>query len=203
MHEDDIVVEVGANTGGSTILLSKLAKIVYSFEPSKINFTLLRVNTKSHPNIKIFNLALGREKGNASLMMQDRNRTPKVATMKGLLGARYGDFEVARIEPLDSIPFEQKPTKLILDCEGFEVEVLEGARNTISSLTGVMIETHNLSDGTRTIDSVRQELSRYASLFDIDDTFVDFEGMNWIVATAKCNVKDKFSPSRNSSSVKN
>ena len=42
----DVVIEVGARIGGGTLLLSSLAKHIYSFEPNPHSFRFLKAFTK-------------------------------------------------------------------------------------------------------------------------------------------------------------
>lgn len=61
-----VVVDIGANIGFHTILLSKLVESngkVYSFEPDKENFRFLKNNTKGRANISLNNLAVGNKNG--------------------------------------------------------------------------------------------------------------------------------------------
>ncbi len=57
----DVVVEIGANKGGGTLLLSMLVRWVYSFEPDKRNFRQVSTIAKMCPNVTAFNLGCGSE----------------------------------------------------------------------------------------------------------------------------------------------
>jgi FkbM family methyltransferase len=185
VKEDDIVVEVGANVGGGTILLSKLAKKVYAFEPFKINYTMLKVNTRKWANVVVFNIGLGSERALLPLNIADKNAPSYSASVKKIGGLSYGDSETIRLETLDDLMFESRPTALVIDCEGYECEVLRGAQKTIPKLKTILIETHTLSDGTETIGPVQRELSNYSDIFDSHETFTDPEGLKWVVVSHK------------------
>lgn len=185
VRADDVIIEVGANVGGGTLLLSRLARMVYSFEPLKYSYAMLKLNTRKCQNVKTFNVGLGNEKGFRVVYMMDSISTSKVASLKKISGYEYEHTEKVRLERLDDVTFETRPTGLIMDCEGYEREALEGARKTLPELKKVLIETHILSNGTKTLSEVKHELSRYSDIFDIDDSFVDSQKMSWIVAKAK------------------
>jgi FkbM family methyltransferase len=137
----DVVIEVGAYHGGSTLELSKLAKYVYSFEPSPVNFKVLRHVTKGLANVSIYPLALGRQVGVARLRVPSKYSS--VAT--GIVSSEgKQDIQVAT---LDSIVWQIKPTVLILDCEGSEAEVLDGGTDTARMLRLVLSETWTETQG--------------------------------------------------------
>ena len=56
----EIFIDIGANIGFYSILLSGHFKKIYSFEPNQRNFQVLRknINTNDLKNIKIFNYGL-------------------------------------------------------------------------------------------------------------------------------------------------
>lgn len=62
VNEGMTVVDIGANIGFYSILLSRLvgkSGKVYAFEPDVTNFELLMKNTKRYKNIHLFNVAVG------------------------------------------------------------------------------------------------------------------------------------------------
>src|SRR5271170_5152959 len=85
----DVVVEVGAARGGSTLFLSSRAKHVIAFEPNKYNYRLLRHFTKSRRNVSTFNLAVGGREGLARLNIVDGEATAHGSSMQELHGLSY------------------------------------------------------------------------------------------------------------------
>jgi len=159
IDSDDVVIEVGANVGGATRLLSSRAKYVYSFESSPNSFSILKKNTKNLINIKLFNLAVGEKEGTINLQVPNNDKTA------GALGFYKFDSQPYNGETLnvstirlDKICFESKPNVLISDCEGYEVEVLHGA--PLDSFDKVLVEWHRIDDSYATKELVIEILKK-------------------------------------------
>lgn len=157
----DIVIEVGARIGGGTLLLSNLAKHVYSFEPNPDSFCYLKAFTEKKSNVTIFQSGCGDENGEALLNLLENGKLSYKASIKTRKGVKFDRKEKIKIIKLDDLEFDLKPTTLILDCEGFEIEVLKGAKKRLSEIKKVLVEFHRLSDGTSTLQSVISELKDF------------------------------------------
>jgi FkbM family methyltransferase len=158
INRDDIVVEVGARMGDATRALSTISRHVYSFEPSKSNFLILKTLTRTRHNVDVYNIALSDRPGETYLY-RDR-RFSGVASLKKLTDVDYVTRERVSVGTLDGIEFELPPTSLVVDCEGSEEEVLRGGARLLPRLRSVLVETHVLSDGSSTLRPVEEELSR-------------------------------------------
>ena len=182
VDSDDVVIEVGARIGGSTLLLSDLVNHVYSFEPVGFSFRMLKEFTRNRPNVTACNFAVGDRNGLIVLNLPPEQDFPYVASIKRLAGYEYQRIERARMIKLDDFHFSLKPTALIVDCEGNEAEVLDGAKLLIPKLKTILIETHELSDGSETEETVRAKLLKYGKFFKVNTSFVDRDGRAWILA---------------------
>jgi FkbM family methyltransferase len=165
VDRSDVVAEVGAYTGGGTILLAKLAQYVYSFEPIKQNFNELRWNTSGYRNIKLFNLGLSDKNGVAELYKPEKKRY--ASSSKRVEGYDYPGTERIRLTRLDDMRLDKKIISLVVDCEGGELEVLKGAQKTVPTLRSMLIETHTLEGGENTFERVMQELAGYRNMLEI------------------------------------
>ncbi len=79
---------------------------------------------------------------------------------------------------LDDFKFDLAPTSLVIDCEGYEVEVLKG-RGLSSSLRSVFVETHVLSNGEATTEVCRRELESQFN-FRVEER-KDAGGLVWLL----------------------
>lgn len=180
LRSDDVVVEVGARIGAATIILSKLTKHVYSFEPNKDNFRMLRAYAKKLGNVTAYNLALGEYDGKALLKISKNDSFSAVSSLKGLANHKYADSQEVQIVSLDNLHFDIRPSSLVLDCEGAEVEVISGGKKTIAEMRNVLVETHLLNDGTSTRKDVIDALSPYRDRFTMVDEKVEGSREEWL-----------------------
>lgn len=129
--EEGIFVDVGTHIGRYSILMAKKGWKVFSFEPLKTNFNQLKINASLNnvkARINFYNLGLGNKKGKAKISYdKDKGGEASLAFNK------YHSTEEIKLDKLDNILKFSNQKKIILkiDVEGFEYEVLKGAKNFI------------------------------------------------------------------------
>ena len=132
-------IDVGANKGTYTYALARLTKLVWAFEPNPKMFKILERGVPA--NVTAAMVALSNRSGQAELRVP-RMRKGGFSNQGGSLSAtkisanyRAVAVETRRLDDLDleDIGFMK------IDVEGFEAEVLEGARETIRRERPVMI----------------------------------------------------------------
>lgn len=119
----DVVVAAGGNQGMYPRLFSDIFSYVYTFEPDPINFYVLNKNCQKENIFKI-QAALGAEPSGIVLQRISEENVG----MHRVTGEGQGTIPLLT---LDSFSF---PTLdlIQLDVEGYEINVLRGARNTIN-----------------------------------------------------------------------
>jgi len=141
-----ISIDVGANVGKYTnLLLSETNSEIISFEPLKAAFRELKKIEKEYPNrLKVFNYAIGDENTNLELNFSDE-KSEKATFSKDIDKLSFFDHEknkkiMTDIVTLDSFFLDnssllnKKNIDLIkIDTEGFELEVIKGAKDTIEN----------------------------------------------------------------------
>jgi FkbM family methyltransferase len=128
---NQVVIDVGANYGDSAIWWAKTFRCkVIAFEPLVNVFTVLEENIKlNNADVMASNLAIG-------------NGEEISGSSDGNMFCSGGDIKI-RTEKLDSYSFERVDL-LKIDVEGFELDVLLGAENTIRQFKPrIIIETHS------------------------------------------------------------
>jgi FkbM family methyltransferase len=160
---DDIVAEVGAGHGGGTLSLAAKGAHVYAFEPNADSYRIARYFTRNKRNVTLFNIGVGEREHQAKLNLVRGEASALGTSVAKLEGFLYRGHSTVPIVPLDSILFGKALTVLVLDCEGYEVEVLRGAKETLKVVKKLFIETHTLSDGYDTMPEIIAQL-RPASL---------------------------------------
>lgn len=122
-----IVIDAGANIGNHSVYFAKVcgAQTVHSFEPMTQTFKVLQRNAdlNAPEKIKCYNIALGvsHAKGDLIQFYPGNLGTARVQNSEG---GRY------QIRPLDSFQFPEVHV-LKIDVEGSEINVLQGAQETL------------------------------------------------------------------------
>lgn len=141
-----VCIDVGANVGKYTqLLLSETNSEIISFEPLKEAFKELQKIENEYPNrLKVFNYAIGEENANLELNFSDE-KSEKATFSNDIDKLSFFDHEknkkvMTDVVTLDSFFLEnsslinKKDIDLIkIDTEGFELEVIKGAKNTIEN----------------------------------------------------------------------
>jgi FkbM family methyltransferase len=131
----DVVADVGANIGLTTMLFSALARQVVSFEPSPSTYSLLRMNVEQNglKNVSLVNAGLGSKAERSTITFSTTNRSGGFVSdqVQPRGGHVTEQIEICR---LDDIWSKHSPSLdfLKVDVEGFELSVLEGARSVIA-----------------------------------------------------------------------
>ena len=138
--KEDTVIDVGAHTGDWTIYCAKVLQVnkIYGFEPLMDNVThansILSVNKCN--NATIYQIALSDQ--------------DKEAVME-YNGTMLGEIKIGSEKKVETIQFRRldsfnlKCDLLKIDVEGFELNVLEGAIQTIrKNKPKIIIETHSI-----------------------------------------------------------
>lgn len=134
-YRKGICMDVGANTGNHTVFFSRFCNFdeVWSYEPVKGTFDVLRANVKQHckRTVRLFNCAVGEKKGKVNFTDNtDNPAINKVAKGKGS----------TTILPITTTV----TVRLIkIDVEGYEKKVLKGAYAVIDrDKPELFVETH-------------------------------------------------------------
>lgn len=129
--KDDVVIDIGANVGDSALWWwIKFGSKVISFEPLKKTFYILSENVKlNSADIEVHNVALG-------------NDSPIYGDSKGTMFSINGDRSLETVR-LVNLTLERVDL-IKIDVEGFEVDVLNGALDTIRKFKPkIIMEIHS------------------------------------------------------------
>ena len=161
-----IVVDAGANIGLHSLFYSKRvggSGKIYSFEPSKKNFSRLMAHVQYNrvTNIEGLCLALGAKHGSAKIVdnEEDTSRTFLQSSL-----SNNGEASTVTLESLDAFAkFKQveRIDFLKIDVEGYEAEILAGARDL---LTRQVIKVIQVELDERSLDRAGSQKSAVISL---------------------------------------
>lgn len=155
----DLVLDVGANVGqyATIVRLSGYTGRIISFEPQTEAFADLAVRASRDPLWEVQRLALGRSDGYAEINVASASETSSFLPPSSSVVDNPA-FAVVRTERvpiarLDSLTHEllgpsQRPY-LKMDVQGFELEILAGASQTLPRIAGAEAEMmlHPLYEG--------------------------------------------------------
>lgn len=140
-----VLVDVGANIGAYAIRAAKQGMSVYAFEPSPANRAFLRRNFDLNPgverNITVVEDALG--DADATGTLSDDGLSSRLESADGY---------TVSIRTLDSFKLPQIDLMKV-DVEGYELNVLSGAKETLRMLRPtILLELHSTLGEQKTKD---------------------------------------------------
>lgn len=145
------VFDIGANEGQFIeIILRLIPQVhVYSFEPLKELFLKLSERFKSNTNVKLFNLAIGNGNGIVKFYKNDflpSSSLLEIATLHTDAFPHTKNVNAVEVEmkTLDELikKCEIKGKVLLkIDVQGYEMQVLEGAKRFINIIDVIIVET--------------------------------------------------------------
>jgi len=183
----NLVLDIGANTGQFARELRELGyrgRIV-SFEPLKSAYAELALAAKTDARWTTFNWGIGGADGSAQLNVASNAQSSSLRAMlpRHLASApesAYNGRETITLRTLDSIidsiATEGENIYLKSDTQGYEVEVLRGAENTLNRVAGLQIELSlvPLYDGeTLLADMIHGLAARGFQLMSLEQVFAD------------------------------
>lgn len=179
-----IVFDVGANNGGtaSKFEVAFPKARIYCFEPVRATFETLKRNLKGHTNIACHNVAFGATEGQATVYLTGQSDTNSLVKPDTVVGQ-----EVVEVCTVDGFsirnPEIERIDLLKIDTEGFDLEVLKGAKDMLSAgkVSFVLTEVGFHPGDTRHVlfDDVRSYLlSMGFAVFGIYDQQLEWSGEN-------------------------
>jgi FkbM family methyltransferase len=136
-----VIVDAGANVGAASVWFSLQfpEARIFAIEPNRENAELCRLNTRSLPNVKVIEAAIGSEPGTVSLS----NPWKKAWAFRT---TRTADGEIAVRTIRHIILDERRAASVFLakiDIEGFEDDLFANNNEWLDEAEVVIIELHD------------------------------------------------------------
>lgn len=143
LRDSDVVFDVGANIGCTSILFGERCRKVYSFEPSPTTFKFLQRNLSNAGlnNVVPMNMGLGSCSCESELTFDPSNRSMGFVSDKTQASLGH-TIEKIKIERADNVAKSMDlPTLdfIKIDAEGFEKSVIEGAEGIIRAYKPIVV----------------------------------------------------------------
>lgn len=137
LSKDAVVFDIGANIGLTTLTAARRASQVVAFEPQPTTHACLvkTIEANRLKNIRAVELALGATKGEISFFADSNSSSASHIIADSTLG-RQSDVKV-EMTTLDNFVEDESIRRIDLikiDVEGFEIDAISGAKNTLYKL---------------------------------------------------------------------
>lgn len=151
-HNIDLVLDIGANVGQYASLLREggfSGKIV-SFEPISSAHSKLLSLSRNDPMWEIApQMAIGNDDGSVEINISSNSYSSSIldlldSHLRSAPDAAFCNKETVRLSRLDTIAAQyinqSRNTFLKIDVQGYERQVIEGAKQILSELKGIQLE---------------------------------------------------------------
>jgi|TARA_B110000495_G_scaffold96386_1_gene83397 FkbM family methyltransferase len=174
IKSSDTVIDVGAHIGLFTLYASQSCKIgnIYSYEPVKENFEILKenMNINNLKNVKIFNLAVSNSNSTITLFMNNDESGHSMFS-------ESSENIIVKSTSLMKI-FDDNKIKecnfLKLDCEGAEYEIIEKLPSTyFEMIEKIIIEYHMADSHPELLEKLQNKLLANNFKFETKMLFSD------------------------------
>jgi FkbM family methyltransferase len=145
----NLVLDVGANVGQFATQLRRwgYAGRIMSFEPVSELFRLLLHAAAGDDLWSVHRIAVGASSGQAKINISNNPLMSSMAEQVDLAYRSQYQMQTIRIDEVQITRLDDLATQLAnarvflkIDTQGFEPQVLEGAKSTLSSFLGVLLE---------------------------------------------------------------
>lgn len=170
VNKSDIVIDVGANIGETTLNFAKLVGsngVVYSFEPDPINYKTLEYNLSLNHfrNITLNKLGLGNQNGTYKIQTFDNNNKGMNRIINNTSPAKnYRQIIVTTLNEYVKSNNIKKVDLIKIDVEGFELNVLKGSSEVLQRFSPklfIELDDSNLKEQGSSAKELIKLLSDY------------------------------------------
>ena len=179
------IIQVGAHIGNELSELKKLCNDILMFEPQKNVYDQLIKNIGNDKQIIAENFALGAVPSKAKMYKEYANSGQSSSLMAPSLhtiqypSIQFTDMEEVEIKTLDQYleSSNKEYNVLLLDVQGYELEVLKGASKTLSKIDYILCEVNRaeLYKGC----PMYTEIENYLKQFNFICEEVNWIGLTW------------------------
>lgn len=179
------IIQVGAHIGGELETLKQLSNNILMFEPQKNIFEQLLNNIKDCPTIVAENIALGSVLNKLKMYKEYTNGGQSSSLLMPALhtvqypGILFTNFEEVEVKTLDSYMEGKNNTYniMLLDVQGYELEVLKGASKTLKNIEYILCEVNRaeLYKGCPMVE----EIDSYLLNFCFKRHVTSWDGYTW------------------------
>jgi FkbM family methyltransferase len=135
-----LAIQAGARVGLWPKMLAPHFNVVLAFEPDPRNFECAEINCFEQRNVKLIHAALGPSTGSVELALSPQSDGESYV-VDGNAKAEGPTSTVIQVS-IDALDLEHIDA-IFLDCEGYELRILEGAMRTLGKFKPTLILEEN------------------------------------------------------------
>jgi FkbM family methyltransferase len=179
------IIQVGAHLGNEYDFLSKLSTNILMFEPQKQIYEKLLIKLGPTKGVKIENIALGSEKKTATMFVEHSNGGQSSSLLMPALhllqypSIKFESSETVNVTTLDEY-FNNNDFNynlITLDVQGYELEVLKGAKKTLEKVQYLLCEV-NRAELYKDCPMVEQ-IDEFLKQFGFERIVTSWDGQTW------------------------
>lgn len=152
----EIVIDVGAYIGDTSVFFGKKGAVIYAYEPSKELYEIAKKNVELNNinNIKIFNVGIGDANKNFKMALNKKNQPDggnfiifdEFKSLNKTMKDRFLFTEEVKIISLDEVLNQFESVYLLkMDCEGCEFPAILSVKNeNLQKIKYIIMEIHFL-----------------------------------------------------------
>jgi FkbM family methyltransferase len=179
------IIHVGGHFGQEIKLYKDINPeyVIDIFEPHPFTFNILKQNTNNFKNINYHNIALGSEKKIIPMFVENANQGQSNSLLKPKLHTeqyphiQFEHMVDVNVETMDSFCFDISYNFISIDVQGYELEVLKGAKKTLNNIQYIIAEINNkeLYEGCCMVEELDDFLQNYG-FYRVE---TNWEGGTW------------------------
>ena len=184
LKDIDCVLDVGANSGQFSKNLRRIGykRQIISFEPILSAFNELKKNSKKDKKWDVFNFALGDDEKESEINISQNSLSSSILNIKKehLISEpkskyiRREKILIKKLDGLNEIFKNYNNIYLKIDTQGYEENILNGAKSLIKSIKGLQLEmsVYPLYEGQLLFNEFFEKLEKLDfEIWDIERTF--------------------------------
>lgn len=179
------VIHIGGHHGHEVQLYKEINPNckVEIFEPHPVTFTIMKNNVSSFSQINCHNVALGSKETTMDLFVETANQGQSNSLLKPKYHIdqyphiRFDNQIKVPVKTLDSFRLDNSYNFISIDVQGFELEVLKGANDTLKNIEYIIVEINN----TELYEDccMVEELDQFLKQFNLHRLETNWMGGTW------------------------
>jgi FkbM family methyltransferase len=159
IHNNDIIIDIGAHIGLFTLFASQFCKEgrIFCFEPVKENYDMLLSNLQLNnvTNAKPFNNAVSEKKGDVKIHLNDDESGHSMFTN----GTKFIQIQSTSLKDIIDSNNLEKCDYVKMDCEGAEYGIIDSLPDDyFNKIKKMCIEYHFADEKSHIVENMKKKL---------------------------------------------